>query len=212
MMACAPWAHQPSASSSTGFNPLGLTCLIGAVTTFQVMCKSELLHRFEVLLPGPVGEQSPGTGQHHPWVLPVACLALQLVCDGDNGTGALLLRWACGRAIAESLCGVCHRCPPGPCVAAAHTVPLQIPKCWLPRYIRRSRIQRPRHPLSLRFNGKLRLKGLKSGIKAAVARLLAAGEAHEWGGWGAGDAAPSLAVLPGRTLAVCVCTCVWVSL
>lgn len=110
---------------------------------------------------------------------------------------------------------MCRRCPPAPCVAAAHTVPSQIPKCWLPRYIRRSRIQRPRRPLSLRFNGKLRLKGLKSGIKAAVARLLAPGR-HMSGAGGGLEPRP-------RARQCCqgcarmdppqrVCSCVWVSL
>lgn len=57
--------------------------------------------------------------------------------------------------------GVCRQCPPGPCIAAAYTVPLQILERWLPRYIRRSHVWRPWRPLSLQFNGKLQLKGLK---------------------------------------------------
>lgn len=94
--------------------------------------------------------------------------------------------------------GVCQWCSPSPCIAAAYMVLLQVPKLWLPRYIRRSHIHHPWRPLSLQFNGKLRLKGLKSGIKAAVARLLAAGDAHRRvRGAGAGAMAPSPAALPG---------------
>lgn len=100
---------------------------------------------------------------------------------------------------------VCCGDPAGACASGVPPVPaslqltrLQIPKLWLPRYIRRSHIHHPWRPLSLQFNGKLRLKGLKSGIKAAVARLLAAGDAHRRiRGAGAGAMAPSPAALPG---------------
>ena len=118
--------------------------------------------------------------------------------DGDSGTSALLGRPVCDGAVVGCLLGCVPAVSRGPCTAAVCTVPLQIPRHWLPRYIRRSHIQRPWRPLSLQFNGKLPLKGLKSGIKAAVARLLAAGDAHERvRGAGAGAMAQSPAALPG---------------
>lgn len=186
--------------STTGFNLLDLTCLIGAVTAHH--------H-----LPGSCVNRSCFTG--------LRCCCLGRWASRAQGWGSIT-HGCCLRRVwwhswyvmgtmghEHCLCaghvamplrgawqGVCRRCPPSPRVAAVYTMLLQIPKHWLPRYIRRSHIQRPWCPLSLRFNGKLRLKGLKSGIKAAVAQLLAAGDAHERvRGVGAGAVAPSPAVL-----------------
>ena len=83
----------------------------------RVTRKSEPLHRFEVLLPGLVSERSPGTGQRHPRVLPVAGRAAWPACDGDRETGALLVHRARGRAVAGSLPGCVLVVSPGACVA-----------------------------------------------------------------------------------------------
>lgn len=132
------------------------------------------------MLRSGVGAQ-PGVGQR--CRAPGRCLQCPgtwLARDRDKGTWALLACWTRGLGVVGSLLGGCAGgVPPLP---AALTVPWQIPKRWVPRRVRRSRLQRPSRPLpfklSLRFNGKPwpRLKGLKSGIKAALARLLPDGE------------------------------------
>lgn len=83
--------------------------------------------------------------------------------------------------------GVCAVNVPHPPVPAVHMVPvpLKILKRWLPRFIRRSHIPCPSRLLSLQIQGRLQLKGLKSGIKATVARLLVPGvHVNETGTWG----------------------------
>lgn len=230
-MACAGCVGCPVGSptllpsSTTGFNLLDLTCLIGAVTACHHLPGSRINRcRFTGLrcsCPGQWASRALGGGSithgcclwHVPWHHWYVMGTMGHKPCSCAGHVAMLLQGACQ--------GVCQWCPPSPCVTAAYTVPLQIPKCWLPRYIRRSHVQHPRRPLSLRFNGKLWLRGLKLGIKAAVARLLATGDAHERvrgvGGWsqarqccqGCARSDPPSSVCVYAH--ICVHSCVWMS-